>query len=72
MKKDNFAAVLWNVKWKKAEAVVPAPGQCVSGQTLHTDGGSHGVPVITWGRKVEGRKEPLFFPMFPLLPLFSG
>lgn len=68
MKKDNFLAVLWDVKWKEAEAVVPAPGQCVPGQTPCTDrlaaSASH-----TWGSKVVGRKEPLHFPLFPLTVL---
>lgn len=25
MEKDGFPAVLWDVKWKEAEAVLPAP-----------------------------------------------
>lgn len=71
MKKDNFPAVLWDVKWKEAETVVPAPVQCVLGQTPCTDRGLQQVPVIAWGRKVEGRKEPLHCPFFPLFS-FSG
>lgn len=71
MIKGNFPAALWEVKWKEAEAVVPAPGQCVPRQNPCTDRGLQQVPVITWGRKVEGRKEPLRFPLFPLLCLFS-
>ena len=36
MKKDNFAAVLWDMKWKEAEAMVPARSAvCSWADSLH-------------------------------------
>lgn len=33
MEKDDFPDVLWDVKWKEAETVLPVPVQCVPGWT---------------------------------------